>query len=883
MEKINLNGIWLLEEIGGSHKCEATIPSSNFVDLERAKIIPDPLVGMNENAVQWVAKSDWQYSREFDVDSECFGKEKFQLVCEMLDTICEIFVNGQLVGKGNNINRTYIFDIKKAVKIGKNNIQVKFFSPFEYIAERQKLNPLPNATMGEAGSCHLRKSPYHFGWDWGPHLLPCGISRNICIKCFDNELWQDVVCAQTHNANKVTCHIDGKLTNSASTQNNAKNCVKNNENSNENCVKSAENINENINGNLSKNKGNCRIEYQYTLSFEAQVVAEYFGENNRADLEVTSPHLWWCNGLGKQPLYSLECKVFFDGQLGDTKTMQIGLREIKLDLSKDEFGSNFCFEINGEKIFARGANWIATDSFVNKTTPKALEEIIVKAKVANFNMLRVWGGAYYESDKFYDLCDKNGILVWQDCNFACSPYPFGDEEFCQNVKQEIVDNVARLRHHASLCLWCGNNEIESMSLAWAFRRDIIAQTGEFFYKTLREWVTENDKVTPYWACTPSSGEYMKKVNNDACGDTHLWHVWHGLRPLDFYRKRFTRFCSEYGIESLPSENALDIFAGDQAKSLDTPVMKLHQKCDGGNSKMLFYTLARYWQPKQFEDTVYLSQLAQMECVREATEHWRRNKGRCNGSLYWQYNDCWGVSSWSGMDYYGNQKAVQYMAKHFNKSLCVTVENTEKSAKIFVHNDTLQAFDGVAKWGIESFDGELLASGSKGAKLEKGQVKQVEEVVFGDQIEQGKFKNSFFFVDLTDKDGQSVSSRSMPLLTEKKCDFARTHFVLGVEVLDGLATISLQSATYARYVYLRMKGSSKPFGDNFFDLRPNKIKTVTIAVPENWTKDDVEQALVVKSLCNVEAKSSRFVDKLTRAKIFLMPVNFVNWIARFFDN
>lgn len=840
MNKQLLNGVWQLQDAAGEYRCASEVPGCNFLDLERAGIIPNPLIGTNENDVQWVAKRDWIFTREFTVDESVRKHKVIELVCEMLDTLCTLELNGKVIGTSDNINRTWVWQIQDLLQDGVNTLRVTCKSPFDEIARLQKQDPLPNSTMGEAGSCQIRKTPYHFGWDWGPHLLPAGISRDIWLRGHDGTLLDDVRSTQKHEDGKVTLHVESQAAGEQADQ----------------------------------------AQYRYTLYDGATVVAKAQGA--QADMRIDNPRIWWCNGLGAQPLYRLTVEMLVDGKVADSREMTIGLRTLELDNRPDAIGRNFCFVLNGEPIFARGANWIATDSFINRTTPEQLEDLIVKARRANFNMIRVWGGAYYESNLFYELCDKYGILVWQDCNFACSPYPFMREDFVKSLHLEIIDNVKRLRHHPCLCLWAGNNEIESMSMMWLTRRDVIRDTGVFFYETLRKWMQELDPVTPYWACTPSSGEYMKRINHDDYGDTHLWHVWHGLRPLEFYRKRLTRFCSEFGIESLPSQNALDVFAGEGELSLDMPVMRLHQKCMGGNSKMLYYVLSRYWEPAKFRDMVYMTQIAQMECVREATEHWRRNKGRCNGSLYWQYNDCWGVSSWSGMDYYGNPKAAQYHARHYFAPITVTVENTVREATVSVHNDTLADIQGNLITGIATFDGQSVMHGSVPMTVPRGKVVRTDTVRWQSYLTRKQCKNCYFYAHWTDADGNVLSSRTFPLLREKDSNLPKSKIDMRLQVQGGMATITLQSDTYARYTFVRIRGLHAPLSDNFFDLLPGKVYSVTCVLPEDWDEDKLRKQIEICSMADIAPKRSRLADKFVKTGIFLMPVNFVNYIARTFD-
>ncbi|MCG8480879.1 MAG: glycoside hydrolase family 2 protein, partial [Spirochaetales bacterium] len=365
---------------------------------------------------------------------------------------------------------------------------------------------------------------------------------------------------------------------------------------------------------------------------------------------------------------------------------RIGLRTLELDTARDEWGRNFRFVINGVPIFAKGANWIPSDSFIGRTTPEDLRYLLHSARETNMNMVRVWGGGYYGSDDFYDLCDELGLLVWQDFAFACSPYPLYDPQFRESVRCEVVDNVRRLRHHPSLALWCGSNEIDMMAMLWKRHKKIHRATREFFHDILPRWVGEEDAVTPYWPGSPSSGINRPKPNALHEGDTHLWQVWHGLMPIELFGKMPTRFCSEFGMESLPSRNAIAQFSADEDLSLFDPVMLAHQKSAGGNQKMLFYLLAKYRKPTSLDDFIYLSQIVQSETIREATEGWKRRIGRCNGALYWQLNDCWPVASWAGIDYSKTWKAVFYRSASVYRMISANLTREGGRVAIYLVNE-----------------------------------------------------------------------------------------------------------------------------------------------------------------------------------------------------
>lgn len=840
MKKITLNGKWFFNKIGEDTVYEAKVPGDVFSDLFACKVIPDPLIGLNEEKVQWVGECDWSYNKQFNLSGEDLAHEFVELNFEMLDTLATVYINDRKIGETQNINRHYAFDIKPFAKAGINTLRVDFSSPLEYISKKHKDNPLPNSTLGEAGSCHIRKSPYHFGWDWGPHFLTAGISRDCYIKCYDVCKIVRIDASQAHFDNLVS------LT-----------------------------VNTTVSGNKDQ-----QVDYCYTLSLGDKQIARYKGDS-KVTLDIRNPQLWWCNNMGDQPLYDLDIIVSQGNKVLDTKSMRIGLRTLTLNTEEDKYGKNFCFYLNGKKVFARGANWIPADSFINNISTQRLYDLLYKAKISNMNMMRVWGGGYYESDAFYDLCDRMGILVWQDFNFACSPYPFDDKDFVKEVLAEITDNVLRLKNHACLCLWAGNNEIESMSMAWLYRKDVIQNCGEFFYKTLPEHLATLDKNTPYWACTPSSGTYMKYINSCDYGDTHLWHVWHGLRKLEFYRKMDTRFCSEFGIESLSSLNAIEKFSdGLDYSDLNTPLAKLHQKCIGGNSKIIYYMLSKFWTPKKFEDIVYLSQLTQAICIKNATEGWRVKNYRCNGALYWQYDDCWGVSSWSGMDYYHNMKALQYRAKFFNQNTTLSLQCDKGIMNLYLINDDKKLKAKII-YGINTYDGITVNTQTNILTFEENSVGKIASVNLKKTVAPFKLRDCYFYAVALDEEGKVISFDSLPLTDENKAKLAKANISYNLTVDGDKATIELTSDKYARFVEIRLKGISTPLSDNYFDMLPYHQKTVTFDA-DGEDAESLKEKIEIKSLCDVERKNSRIKDYFIKKSIFFMPVNFVNYIARTFD-
>lgn len=835
MIRLSLAGKWKLSCPQEGITCPATVPGCNFIDLENNGIIPDPFIACNEKQVQWVGEKDWVYEKSFELDDTFIQKQYQFIVFDMLDTLAEVYLNSRLLGKTYNAYRQYEFDIKGIATEGKNDIKIVFRSPLPYIRQKHKKMPLPNLTEGEVGSCHIRKPAYHFGWDWAPHLLSCGMTKDVYLQGYDNCMLKSVAVNQKHENGKVTLTLSPVLSH------------------------------------------NIDIKIDYTLTSPCGKSQKFSGTQNDVTITVDNPKLWWCNGLGKQPLYSLVANL----QDGNTVTMQIGLRTITLDKSEDKYGQNFCFVINGKKIFARGANWVPSDSFICRTQEKDIQRLILSAKQANFNMLRVWGGGYYESDEFYSLCDRYGILVWQDCMFACSPYPYNDNTFIDEVLNETRYNVTRLRHHASLALWCGNNEVEAMSAAWIYRPDVIKRAKKFFYETLPQTISTCDNATPYHPGSPCGNAYMTHFNSDNYGDTHLWKVWHGMRAPEYLKKRKTRFCSEYGLQSFPHVNTLKrINYGKLPPSIDCDVMKVHQKAVLGNSRSLYYVADRFFTPSELWDLSYLTQLNQAYCAELATDFWRINKDRCNGSLYWQYNDCWGVTSWAGTDYYGNHKAILYRARRFNAPVCVSLLQSRKKIAVYALNDTLTEGQYDIVYGLQTTDGVTVSESKRSLTLAPQSVKIAGELSFCD-IKNARKENLIAYARLYDKNGTLISNRCCTLVKENKASLKDPHLDYVTSLEGNEYKINITSKAFARGVELVLDGIDCIFSDNYFDITANSTACITVDACGK-SKEQLDNLLRIRSLYDIKPKHGKAKDTLMRLRVFLHPFNFVNWLYRSFE-
>lgn len=815
-EIINLNGEWSFGKANEAKRYMAKVPSCNFADLTENKVIEDPFYKKNESECQWVGDESWVYERTFNMSDESVNNSFILLHCDMLDTLCEVFVNGTLVGKGENCHIGYEFDIKNVIKTGENSVKIVFYSPVKYIKEMQEKDKTPRNCNGIDGAPHIRKPACHFGWDWGPCLPISGITRDISVVCF-NERISDFSVEQVHNENTVSLKINAETVG---------------------------------NGKLS-GFVTCPDGEKLPLSFD----------ENTAEIEINNPLLWWTHELSdkaEQPLYTVTVNF---GQSSKQRT--IGLRTIELNRSEDEYGNNFQFILNGVPIFAKGSNWIPPDSLITRADKETIVYYIDTAVKANFNMLRTWGGGYYESEDFYSECDKRGILVWQDFCFACLMYPFYNEEFLNNVKNEIEYNVKRISSHPSLALWCGNNEIEFMFQQLPESMKIVQWYKKFFYEILPQELRKFDSITPFIETSPIGKGFRQQITKDNWGDTHMWHVWHGSKKLDYYRTRFTRFCSEYGMESLPSIDAVSAFATQEDFSLYSDVFLFHQKCDSGNGKMLFYLYEQYNKPEKLEDLIYFTQLIQMQCIREATEHWRRNKGRCNGSLWWQFNDCWGAPSWSSVDYTGKWKALQYASVHFNAPLTVSIEDNENDVLFYVLNDTLRERDVTLRVKFCDFNGKVIKKETANIPAKSNST----EFAMKLSLDGIKRKNTVIVATLFEH-GEEIARKTKVLLPDRKLNLKKATITYTLEK----DILTIKTDTFVRSVFIDIKDERNPLSDNFFDLLPGEEKKVKLP-NENISEDRI----TIKTVANVNCDKSTFNRIKFRAAFSVKPINIGNRI------
>lgn len=658
MIKETLNGVWRMRCAGEEQEYPVKVPGSVLSALLDAGAIEDPYDRDNEYRIRELFWKDYEFFRSFTVTGEQLSQERMELVCMGLDTLAEIFLNGERLASTSDMHRTYRFQVKDCLHEGENEIRILFRSPLRYIndyqpAEGKEITVIPSGCM--KGNQYLRKAHSMFGWDWGAQLPDAGIFRDIWFVAYSEARIEDVRIRQRHENGAVTLCVDVALL-------------------------MLERKNYKVSLTLSPSYLNGKKLPRTEVLAKTAIVGKESGRLTM-ELAVDQPRLWWPNGLGDQNLYCLHVSLKPAGVLAggaaaaqitkiapiDEREYTIGLRTLTVSQEKDEWGSEFCFQVNGIKLFSRGANYIPEDCVYSRITEERIDSLLTSAKRANYNTIRVWGGGYYPSDTFYELCDRYGLIVWQDLMYACNAYDLTDE-FEENIVEETKDNAVRLRHHASLGLWCGNNEIESAWYHWpSFENEtpyVRADYVKMFEYLLPKALREADDTTFYWPSSPSSGGSFDNPDDANRGDTHYWAVWHGQLPFSDYQNHFFRFCSEFGFQSFPDRKTVESYTRPQDRNIFSRVMESHQKNDSANGKMLYYLSENFRYPKDFSGLLYATQILQAAAVKSGVEHWRRNRGRCMGTLYWQINDNWPVASWSSIDYYGRWKPLHYMAKQF---------------------------------------------------------------------------------------------------------------------------------------------------------------------------------------------------------------------------
>ena len=794
MDSINLHGNWQLARDDGAFACDYPVPGDVHSALIAAGHIPDPYKGRNELDVRWVADETWVARRLFHIEK--MGNGAYCLDIDYLDTVADISLNGVHVLGTENCFRRYRPDVTKVLKAGDNTVEVTFHSNTKAANDKQAAqpffipysvnnNPIPNGNM-------LRKPQCHFGWDWNLAIVPFGLCGTIKLLHHDGCHIDFVQVKQKH-------HDDGSVTVGVRVQ---------------------------LEGN---GLGNA------TITFDSQVV-----QGMQASFTIAAPNLWWPAGQVEQFLYDLEVRY---GE--QVERRRIGLRKLELITDKDHAGSRFALKVNGREIFCIGANWIPADALPSAATPVRTRKLLKAAVDANMNMIRVWGGGYYEQDFFYDLCDELGLMVWQDFMYSCSLYP-STTDFLSEAWLEAMYQVERLHAHPSIALWCGDNELLG-ALTWyeAARknRDRYLVNYDRLNRTLEKAVEMADVDAIWWPSSPSPGilDFGDTWHDDSKGDMHFWSVWHEGRDFEHYYDVKPRFCSEFGFQSFPSLRLVKDFSeSEDDLNISSAVMEHHQRNKGGNARIAETMFRNFRFPMDFGNFVYLSQIQHGLAMKMAVEYWRSLKPHCMGTLYWQLNDTWPVASWSGLDHGGAWKSMHYMARRFYAPILVTARKSGSEFIVSAVHDLPEAFVLSLEVTVMSFSGVKTVIYDGQVKLTPDAGREITRIKLADIA-----KGSILFLQWTDEQGHATRNHATPV-AYKFLNLPNPELQSTTKVDGSRLNISIAAKNLALYVSAECDVAGH-FSDNAFDLLGGEKKTISFTPDIASDLTRARQTLVIRDL------------------------------------
>jgi len=807
MITISLDQNWIMKDRSWDNFIPASVPGDLYSDLLKEGKIEEPYYRDNELEALKLAEHTYEYQTTFSVDTNVLERDRVLLRFEGIDTLADLYLNDSLLGAVHNMHRTWEFDVKSMLMPEGNVLRAVFHSPTEYIREKYAQKRLDGTSDAMRGFPYLRKAHCMFGWDWGPRLPGAGFWRPVSLVAYDVARIDSTYITQQHEDGPVTLNTRVELQSA----------------SGEAFCYGSEN-------------GGLLLKAEPALS-ELTVKVEVWNPegvsvacgDGKSPIYIENPQLWWPAGFGEQPLYTVKVSLLYEERVLDTWERRLGLRTMEMATEKDSFGEKFAHKVNGVEIFAMGGDYIPEDNLIGRTSQERTRRLLADAKAANFNCIRVWGGGYYPEDWFYDACDELGLIVWQDFMFACAVYDLS-EDFEEDIIAEIKDNVKRLRHHASLGLWCGNNEMELFVKQGEWvnspkeQSDYVKMYEYIFPKLLKEC----DPETFYWPASPSSGGCFDEPNDENRGDVHYWDVWHGNKPITEYRKFYFRYLSEFGFQAFPSVKTIESFTLPEDRNIYSYVMEKHQRNAAANGKISSYMAQTYLYPTSFDRIVYASQLLQAQAIRYGVEHFRRWRGRCMGTVIWQLNDCWPVASWSSIDYYGRWKALHYYAKRFFAPVLLSCEeegiltqdtnpNAEpyeviKSVRFNVSNETMRDREVTVEWQLRTATGEekeciettVYVPALSAVWLEKVPLSQAE--LYNDHVCYSLKEN-----------GEVIGEGSVIFCQPKYYKFADPQLSVRVEGDEVVVT----SEAYAKDVELLNENEDWVLSDNYFDMEPGE--------------------------------------------------------------
>ena len=810
----NLHEGWKFRQARLTNWYPATVPGVVHTDLLQNKIIEDPFFRLNERGLQWIDKEDWVYETCFTLAAGMMRKENMELVFEGLDTYADVYLNDECILKADNMFRRWSIPIRQYIREENNILKVYFHSPIKI--DVPKWDALPyqypaSNDQSENGglfnkkiSIFARKAGYHYGWDWGPRLVTSGIWRPVYIRAWSDLRINDVFIEQKEvGAGRavIAGHVE-----------------------------------------LDADKDMDGVLVTITDEVTGRVLGEWQSDlkicTNRVtvDFVLHKPKLWWSNGLGEPFLYRFRTDIIAGGELLDSKTERVGIRSLKVVHQPDKDGHTFYIELNGRPVFAKGANYIPSDNFLPRVTPENYKKTILDAAGVNMNMLRVWGGGIYENDVFYDLCDEYGIMIWQDFMFACSMYP-AEGALLDNIHQEAVDNVKRLRNHACIALWCGNNECQDAWLGWGWKREIERQNKEYadkiwaqyrqqYHVTLPGVVREYAPGTFYWPSSPFAFEGEMSGTTD--GDRHYWSVWHGKAPISDYDSEKSRFFSEYGFQSFPEFESVKRYAPyPEDWDIRSEVMMSHQRGgDHANELIETYLLNEYKKPRDFRAFLYMNHVLQGDAIKTAIESHRRQMPYNMGTLFWQHNDCWPVASWASRDYYGRWKAQHYYVRKAYDDILISPVVEGDDLKVYAVSDRLENTSGRLQLQVCQFDGTVVHHWDKSVGISGNDSRVCFSAPLAKLLEGADRGTVYVRVDYTDKSGR-VYHNNYCLGKQKDMDYPKVDLQTEVRSIEGGYEVTVSADKFARAVCLSVADNESVYSDNYFDVQPKSSVQVQV--------------------------------------------------------
>ena len=814
-EVVVLNTGWEFSQAGTELWRPAQVPGTVYQDLINHKQLPDPFYGINEQKIQWVENEDWEYRTAFTVTPEQLKRDDAQLVFEGLDTYADVYLNGALLLKADNMFVGYTVPVKSVLRKGENHLYIYFHSPIRQTLPQYASNgfnyPADNDHHEKHLSVFTRKAPYSYGWDWGIRMVTSGVWRPVTLRFYDVATISDYHVRQVSLTDE-TARLSNELI---------------------------------VNQILSQE---VPAEVRVRVSLDGTAVAEVKQQVklqpgiNHITLpsEVTNPVRWMPNGWGTPTLYDFSVQIACGERIVAEQSHRIGLRTIRVVNEKDKNGESFYFEVNGIPMFAKGANYIPQDALLPNVTAERYQTLFRDMKEANMNMVRVWGGGTYENNLFYDLADENGILVWQDFMFACTPYP-SDPAFLKRVEAEAVYNIRRLRNHASLAMWCGNNEILEALKYWGFEKKFTPEVyqgllhgyDKLFHELLPSMVKEFDADRFYVHSSPYLANWGRP-ESWGTGDSHNWGVWYGKKPFESLDTDLPRFMSEFGFQSFPEMKTIATFAAPEDYQIESKVMNAHQKSSIGNSLIRTYMERDYIIPESFEDFVYVGLVLQGQGMRHGLEAHRRNRPYCMGTLYWQLNDSWPVVSWSSIDYYGNWKALHYQAKRAFAPILINPIQQNDSLCVYLISDWLDAMEQMAlEMKVVDFDGKTLGKKVQihSLKVPANTSQCVYRVNIDGWLTPEECQRCFLQLILKDKSGHPVAEAVHFFKKTKDLQLPPASVSYKMKQTDGKCELTLFSSTLAKDLFIEIPLQGARYSDNFFDLLPGERKKVIITSPQ----------------------------------------------------